>query len=127
MSSRNVSCLSIHRHWKKSAPNSYTLGLIRQVRYEVEYDENQNDGMLDVLEVNILKPKDKQRRHWRRFPASYLQFLKRFIYQSQLYIDSLDSMTTNARKLPGTAESVQKLKHHPKSNPKVEAIRYYGR
>jgi hypothetical protein len=79
--------------------------------------------MLDVLEVNILKPKDEQRRHWRRFPASYLQFLKCFIYQSQLYLDSLDSITTNARKLPGTAESVQKSKHHPKSNPKVEAIR----
>jgi len=53
----------------------------------------------------------------------YLQFLKHFIYQSQLYIDFLDSITTNARKWPGTTEADHKLKHHPKSNPKVEAMR----
>src|ERR1700676_354862 len=81
MASSNVLRFSIHRHWKKSPPNTHALSLIRQVRYELEFDEDQNDGMLDVFEINILKPKNEQKKLWRRFPASYLPFLKRILYQ----------------------------------------------
>ena len=112
MASSNVIRFPIHRHWKKSPPNTHTLSLIRQVRYELEFDEDQNDGMLDVFEVNILKPKDEQKKLWRRFPASYLPFLKCFLYQFELYIDSLGSIMEGRPKSSDNAEAIRKLKHY---------------
>ena len=47
--------IPIQCHWKKSPPNAHVLSLIHQVHYELEFDENKNDGMLDIFEVNILK------------------------------------------------------------------------
>jgi hypothetical protein len=112
MSSSAAVRSSAHIYWKKSPPNSYTLKLINQVRYELEFDEDENDGMLDVFEVNILQPKDKQKKHWRRFPASYLPFLKCMFYQFELYIDSLDSITKSRPKSSYTSNSIRKLKHY---------------
>src|SRR5882762_1173922 len=109
MASSNVLHFSIHRHWKKSPPNTHTLSLIRQVRYEYK---DQNDGMLDVFEVNTLKPKDEQKRHWRRFLALYLPFLKCILYQFELYIDSLGSIMEGHPKLSYNAEAIRKLKHY---------------
>jgi len=31
------------------------MDLIRQVKYDLEFDEHDNDGMLDVYEFNTLK------------------------------------------------------------------------
>ena len=62
MASTSASRLSIHRHWKKSPPNTHAISLIRQVRYKMEFDEEKNDGMLDVFEVNTLKPKEDQKK-----------------------------------------------------------------
>src|SRR5882762_5052475 len=111
MASSNVLRFSIHRHWKKSPPNTHALSLFRQVRYELEFDEDQNDGMLDVFEINILKPKNEQKKLWRRFPASYLPFLKRILYQFELYIDSL-GLITEGPKSSYNAEAIWKLKHY---------------
>jgi len=111
MASSNVLRFSIHRHWKKSPPNTHALSLIRQVRYELEFDKDQNDGMLDVFEINILKPKNEQKKLWRRFPASYLPFLKRILYQFELYIDSL-GLITEGPKSSYNAEAIRKLKHY---------------
>lgn len=102
----------IQRHWKKSPPNAHALSLIRQVRYNVEFDEDENDGMLDIFEVNVLKPIHEQRSHWRRFPASYLPFIKRIIYRTDLYIDSLDSIVDNRPKSSYSMEAVRKLKYY---------------
>ena len=52
--------IPIQRHWKKSPPNAHALRLIRQVRYKLEFDENENDGMLYIFEVNVLKPIHEQ-------------------------------------------------------------------
>jgi hypothetical protein len=112
MSSSKIVRLPIQGHWKKSPPNSHALSLIRQVRYELKFDEDENDGMLDVFEVNTLKPKDKQRSHWRRFPASYLTFLKRIIYQIDLYIDSHDKIIESCPKSSYSANAIRKLKHY---------------
>ena len=60
--------------------NAHVLSLICQVRYKVEFDENENDGMLDIFEVNVLKLIHEQRSHWRRFPTLYLPFIKCIIY-----------------------------------------------
>jgi hypothetical protein len=103
---------TVERHWKKSPPNAHALGLIRQVRYELELDETDNEGMLDVFEVNILKPTNEQRSHWRRFPAAYLPFLKRIIYRTDLYIDALDSILENSPKSSQNIEAIRKLKFY---------------
>ena len=102
----------IQRHWKKLSPNAHALSLIRQVRYEVEFDENENDGMWDIFEVNVLKPIHEQRSHWRRFPAPYLPFIKCIIYRTDLYIDSLDSIVENHPKSSYSMEAVRKLKYY---------------
>jgi hypothetical protein len=81
---------SLHRHWKNTPPNSYVMGLIRQVVYDLVFNEDADDGMLDIYEVNILKPKDEFRTHWRRFPAAYFPFLNRFLYRFELYLDVHD-------------------------------------
>jgi len=60
-----------------SPPSSYAMDLIRQVKYDLEFDEHDNDGMLDVYEFNTLKLKHESRSHWRRFPAAYFTFLSR--------------------------------------------------
>src|ERR1700676_4799870 len=111
MASSNVLRFSIHRHWKKSPPNTHALSLIQQVRYKLKFDEDQNDGMLDVFKVNTLKPKDEQKKHWWRFPASYLPFLKCILYQFELYIDSLGLIMEGHPKSSYNAESIRKLKH----------------
>jgi len=104
--------IPIQRHWKKSPPNTHALSLIRQVHYELEFDENENDGMLDIFEVNILKPIHEQRSHWRRFPASYLPFVKCIIYWTDLYIDSLNSIIENCPKSSYSMEAIWKLKYY---------------
>ena len=111
MSSITV-CVLIQCHWKKSPPNAHALSLIRQVRYELEFNKNENDGMLDIFEVNVLKPIHEQRSHWRRFPASYLLFVKSIIYRTDLYIDSLNSIIENCPKSSYSMESIQKLKYY---------------
>jgi hypothetical protein len=68
--------------------------------------------MLDVFEVNVLQPTHNQRSHWRRFPASYLPFVKRIIYQTDLYIDSLDSILENNPKSSYSIEAIRKLKFY---------------
>ena len=105
MSSTTVR-IPIQCHWKKSPPNAHALSLIRQVRYEVEFNENENDGMLDIFEVNVLKPIHEQRSHWQRFSASYLPFIKCIIYRTDLYIDSLDSIVENRPKSSYSMEAI---------------------
>ena len=105
-------CIPIQRHGKKSPPNAHALGLIHQVCYKLEFDENDNDGMLDVFEVNVLKPIHEQQSHWRRFPTLYLPFVKCIIYQTDLYIDSLDSIIKNCPKSSYSMEAIWKLKYY---------------
>lgn len=112
MASTSTSRIPIHRHWKKSPPNTHAISLIHQVRYKMEFDEDKNDGMLDVFEVNTLKPKGDQQTHWRRFPASYLEFLQRFNYQFELYIESLDLIIKTRSKSSYSSEAIRKLKHY---------------
>jgi hypothetical protein len=71
------------------------MGLIRQVKYVLEFDEDDNDGMLDVYEVNTLKLKHESHSHWRRFPAAYLTFLNRILYRFELYLNIHDVIHAN--------------------------------
>jgi hypothetical protein len=103
---------SLHRHWKKAPPNTHAMGLIRQVLYDLDLDEDDNDGMLDIYEVNTLKPKDEARTHWRRFPAAYLPFLKRFFYRFELYLDIHDIVHGSHNDPPFDKDSVRCLKQY---------------
>ena len=78
----------------------------------MEFDKEKNDGMLDVFEVNTLKPKEDQKKHWQRFPASYLEFLQCFNYQFKLYIESLDLLIKTRSKSSYLSEAIRKLKHY---------------
>ena len=68
--------------------------------------------MLDVFEVNVLNPIHEQRSHWQRFPTLYLPFVKHIIYQTDLYIDSLDSIIENCPKSSYSMEAIRKLKYY---------------
>src|SRR5258708_7816177 len=103
---------SLHRHWKKAPPNTHAMGLIRQVLYDLDLDEDDNDGMLDIYEVNTLKPKDEAWTHWRRFPAAYLPFLKRFFYRFELYLDIHDIVHGSHNDPPFDKDSVRCLKQY---------------
>lgn len=86
------------------------MNLIRQVNYDLEFDEEDNDGMLDVYEINILKPKNEARNHWRRFPAAYFAFLKRFLYRFELYVDIHDINNEERGRHSFTKNSLRELK-----------------
>ena len=88
------------------------MNLICQVTYELAFDEDKNDGMLDVFEVNTLRPKHQSRSHWRRFPAAYLPFLKRFLYRFELYLDVYDIVHGMRGDSLLSKDSVQKLKQY---------------
>jgi len=104
---------SVHRHWKKTPPSNYAMGLIRQVLYDLDFDEDDNDGMLDVYEVNtLIKQKDEARTHWRRFPAAYLTFLRRFLYRFELYLDVHDIVHGSRSDHPFSKDSIRSLKQY---------------
>jgi hypothetical protein len=88
------------------------MDLIRQVNYDLEFDEDDNDGMLDVFEVNTLKPKYESRSHWRRFPAAYLTFLKRFLYRFELYLDVHDVIHADRGGYSTSKDSIRRLKQY---------------
>src|ERR1700722_2314591 len=111
MASTTASHLSIQHHWKKSPPTTHAIGPIHHVWYKMEFDEDKNDGMLDVFEVNTLKLKEDQKKHWQSFPAAYLDFLQCFNYQFELYIESLNLIMKTHSKSSYSSESIQKLKH----------------
>lgn len=71
-------------------PTTHAMNLICQVHYNLEFDEEDNDGMLDVYEVNTFKPKHQRWSHWRRFPAVYLTFLKCLLFRFELYLDTYE-------------------------------------
>lgn len=108
----STSRVQTHRHWKKSPPSAHALALIRQVNYDLEFDEDDNDGMIDVYEVNILKPKHQSRSHWRRFPAAYFAFLKRILYRFELYIDVHDVINENRGDYSFGKDPIRMLKQY---------------
>jgi hypothetical protein len=88
------------------------MGLIRQVVYDLDFNEDADDGMLDIYEVNILKPKDEFRTHWRRFPAAYLPFLNCFLYRFELYLDVHDVVHGSRSNHSFSKDSVRCLKQY---------------
>jgi hypothetical protein len=88
------------------------MDLIRQVKYDLEFDEHDNDGMLDVYEFNTLKLKHESRSHWRRFPAAYFTFLSRLLYRFELYLEVYDVIHANREDYSSTSskDSIRMLK-----------------
>jgi len=101
-----------HRHWKKSPPSNYTMDLIRQVHYDLDFDEDENDGMFDIYEINILQLKHKSRSHWRRFPAAYFTFLKRLLYRFELYLRVHDVIHGGRGDYSFSKDSIRKLRQY---------------
>jgi hypothetical protein len=98
-----------HRHWKETPPTTHAMNLIHQVHYDLEFDEEKNDGMLDVYEVNMFKPKYQRRSHWRRFPTAYLPFLKCLLFRFKLYLDTYE-VINGSREF--SKDSVRTLKQY---------------
>jgi hypothetical protein len=84
-------------HWNYPPADGQEMDLIRQVNYELEFDLDNNNGMLDVYDVSMLRPEDERRSLWMMFPAAYRTFLKHFLYRFKLYIDVHDIIVIDPR------------------------------
>jgi len=101
---------SLHRHWKKAPPNNPRYGPDRQVLYDWTSTRMTTMGMLDIMRWTHSKPKDEARTHWRRFPAAYLPFLKRFFYRFDFTLTFMILFTAVIMILHSTRTSVRCLK-----------------
>jgi hypothetical protein len=96
----------MHPHWNYPPADRHDMDLIRQVNYELEFDLDNNNGMLDVYDVSMLRPEDEQRSLWMMFPGAYRTFLKCFLYRFELYIDVHDIIVIDPRNYSFDRESI---------------------